>query len=139
MTTGIPRTNGTEDGSDQRPLGQLIGDITTDLSRLFRQEVELAKAEIRQEAGKAGRAAGMFAGAGVAALMVAILVSLAVMFGLAEVMPIGWAALIVGVVWAVVAVVLQATARRRMSTVAPLPQTTETIKENAEWLRNPTG
>ena len=47
----------------ERALGDLIGDITGDLSRLFRQEVDLAKAEIRQEGRKVAAAGGMFAGA----------------------------------------------------------------------------
>jgi len=135
MTTESPRTS----TADDRPIGQLIGDIADDMSRLFRQEVALAKAEAKQEAGKAGRAAGMFAGAGVAGLMVVTLVSLALMFALAELMPIGWAAFLVAVVWAAAGAALYATGRRRLREVAPLPQTTETLKENAEWLRNPTG
>ena len=43
----------------QSSVGELIGEISDDLSKLFRQEVELAKAEIKQEASKAGKAAGM--------------------------------------------------------------------------------
>lgn len=121
-----------------QPVGQIIGEIADDLSRLFRQEVELAKAEVRQEAGKAGRAAGMFTGAGVAALLVAVMLSLTLMYLLAEVMHIALAALIVGVVWAVVAAVLVTAARRRLRTVRAMPQTTETLKENAQWLQNPT-
>ncbi|NJC69479.1 phage holin family protein [Planosporangium thailandense] len=121
-------------------IGQLISDISDDLSRLFRQEVELAKAELRQEAVKAGKAAGMLGGAGFAGYMVALLLTLAVMFGLGNVMDLGWAALIVAVVWAVVGVVLYAKGRRKMSTVSPMPrQTVETIREDAQWLKNPTG
>ncbi|MGC9668033.1 phage holin family protein [Planosporangium sp. 12N6] len=121
-------------------IGQLIADISDDLSRLFRQEVELAKAELRQEAVKAGKAAGMLGGAGVAGYMVALFLTLAVMFGLGNVMDLGWAALIVAVVWAAAGAVLYLNGRRRLSTVSPMPrQTVETIKEDARWLKNPTG
>ncbi len=130
-----PRPAWTADG---RPLGELIGDITDDLSRLFRQEVELAKAEAVQEGKKVAAGGARLAGAGVAALLAGILVSFAVVYALAEVMHIGWAALIVAVVWAIVAVVLQASGRRVLRTVEPLPETRETIKENAKWLQNPT-
>lgn len=123
----------------EKALGDLIGDITGDLSRLFRQEVELAKAEVRQEGRKVAAATGMFAGATVAGLLTAMLASMALMFGLAELMHLGWAALIVAVLWAVAAFALQAAARNRLRSVEPLPQTTQTLKENASWLQNPTG
>jgi hypothetical protein len=120
-------------------LGEIISDISEGLSRLFRQEVELAKAEIRTEATKAGKAAGMFGGAGLAGLLTAIMLSLAVTYGLGNVMDLGWAALIVGVLWAIATAVLFAAGRRRARTVSPMPrQTIETLKEDAQWLKNPT-
>ncbi|HET8683622.1 MAG TPA: phage holin family protein [Micromonosporaceae bacterium] len=126
------------DSTTQPKLGEVLGDIAGDLSRLFRQEVALAKAEVRQEAKKAGGAAGMLAGAGMAALLTVVLLSFALVYALAEVMHIGWAALVVGVLWAIAAAALQAAGRRRMRDVEALPQTTETLKENAQWLQNPT-
>src|SRR5688500_8562203 len=87
----------------ERPVGELIGDITGDLSRLLRQEVELAKAEALQEGKKAAAAAVNLAVAGVAGVLVAVLLSFAAVFALAEVMHIGWAAVIVAMVWAVLA------------------------------------
>jgi hypothetical protein len=120
-------------------LGKLVGEIGEDLSTLFRQEVELAKAEIRQEAAKAGKAAGMLGGAGFAGYMVALLVTLAVVFGLGNVMDLAWAALIVAVVWAVIGGVLFARGRERMREVNPTPeQTIETLKEDIEWAKHPT-
>nr|BFE83876.1 hypothetical protein GCM10020093_064770 [Planobispora longispora] len=89
------------------------------MSRLFRQEVELAKAEIRQEAAKAGKAAGLLGGAGFAGYMTALLVTLAVMFGLGNVMDLGWAALIVAVVWGAIGAALFVTGRKRMQQVSP--------------------
>ncbi|GII02816.1 phage holin family protein [Planobispora takensis] len=123
---------------DQQPsLGQLVSEIGDDLSKLFRQEVELAKAEVRQEAVKAGKAAGMLGGAGFAGYMVALLVTLAVMFGLGAVMPLGWAALIVAAVWAGIGAALFVTGRAQLKRVSPKPeQTIETLKEDAQWARD---
>jgi nitrate/nitrite transporter NarK len=121
-------------------VGQLISEISDDLSTLFRQEVELAKAEVRQEARKAGKAAGMLGGAGFAGYMVALLLTLALVAALSNVMDPGWAALLVAVVWAVIGAVLYLTGRQRLRTVSPVPrQTVETLKEDAQWLKNPTG
>ena len=139
MTTQYPATPRHADDSSDGSIGQLIGNITEDLSRLFRQEIQLARTELREEAGKAGRAAGMLSAAGVAGLLTVLLLSLAVMFGLGNVLDLGWAALIVAVFWAIVGAVLFATGRARLRTVDPVPQqTVETLKEDAQWLRKPT-
>jgi hypothetical protein len=136
MTAPQPRT----DQVSETSVGELIGNISDDLSRLFRQEVELAKAELRQEAVKAGKAAGMLGGAGFAGYLAVVLVSFAAVFGLANVMNAGWAALIVAVIWAVVGGVLYLTGRQKLRTVDPMPRrTVDTIKEDAQWLKNPTG
>ncbi len=127
-------------GRDPGTIGQIISDISDDLSTLFRKEVELAKVEIRQEATKAGKAAGMLGGAGLAGYMVALFLTLALMFALGNVMDLGWAALIVAVLWGIVGAVLFAVGRKKMRTVSPVPrQTVETLKEDAQWLKNPTG
>ncbi|USQ85991.1 phage holin family protein [Streptomyces phaeoluteigriseus] len=101
--------------------------------------MELAKAEIREEAGKAGKAAGMYGGAGFGGYMVALFASLAAMFGLANVMDTGWAALIVTAVWAGIAAILFVMGRSRMREVSPKPeQTVQTLQEDAQWARHPT-
>ncbi len=137
MTTDFhPGTRTEEPGS----LGELIGDISNDLSTLFRKEVELAKAEIRQEATKAGKAAGMLGGAGFAGYMTVVLLSFAAVFGLGNVMDLGWAALIVAVLWAAAGAVLYTAGRKRLKDVDPVPRrTVDTLKEDARWLKNPTG
>jgi hypothetical protein len=121
-------------------IGELIGNISNDLSQLFRQEVDLAKAELKQEASKAGKAAGMLGGAGFAGYLAVVLLSFAAVFGLANVMDAGWAALIVAAVWAIVGGALYVTGRNKLKTVDPVPhRTVDTIKEDAQWLKNPTG
>ena len=134
-----------EDGSPrseqvaQTSVGELIGNISNDLSQLFRQEVELAKAELKQEASKAGKAAGMLGVAGFAGYLAVVLLSFALVFALANVMDAGWAALIVAVLWGIVGAVLFVTGRNKLKTVDPVPhRTVDTIKEDAQWLKNPT-
>jgi hypothetical protein len=142
MTTGYsPAGSGPETGraSADDSIGSLIGQVSGDLSKLFRQEVALAKAEMKDEAAKAGKAGGMLAGAGFAGYMVAVLVSLALVFALGSIMPLGWAALVVAVIWAVVGGVLYAVGRNRLKDVNPVPQqTVETLREDAQWVRDQT-
>jgi F0F1-type ATP synthase assembly protein I len=124
-------------GEDDRSIGELLSAVTSDLSTLMRQEVALAKAEVRKEASAAGKAAGMLAGAGLAALLLLIFVSLTLMFILDNVMAVEWAALIVAVIWGIIAAVLFSVGRKRMATVSPMPErTVETIKEDVRWVQN---
>jgi hypothetical protein len=111
-------------------VGQLISDVSRDLSTLMRQEVELAKAEVRQEVTKTGKAAGMLGGAGFAGYMVLLFLSIAAWWGLATVMDEGWAALIVAAIWAVIGAVLYVTGRNTFRTVHPTPERTlQTVKQ----------
>jgi polyferredoxin len=117
-------------------VGELIGEVTADLSRLMRQELELAKAELKEEASKTGKAAGMLGAAGFAGYMVLLFGSFAVWWGLANVMDEGWAALIVMVLWAIAAAVLFTVGRQRLRQVHPTPQqTVDTLKEVPDALR----
>jgi len=135
-----PHSHQREDEVEQTSIGDLIGNISNDLSQLFRQEVDLAKAELKQEAAKAGKAAGMLGGAGFAGYLAVVLLSFAAVFGLANVIDAGWAALIVAVIWGVIGAVLFVTGRSKLKTVDPVPhRTVDTIKEDAQWLKNPTG
>jgi uncharacterized membrane protein YqjE len=121
-------------------VGELIGNISNDLSTLFRQEVELAKVELKEEAGKAGKAAGMLGAAAFAGYLVLVLLSFALVAALSNVMDPGWAALIVAVLWGIVGAVLYSNGRKKLKTVDPTPRrTVDTLKEDAQWLKNPTG
>ncbi|GFJ83515.1 hypothetical protein Phou_076950 [Phytohabitans houttuyneae] len=119
----------------QRSFGELVGEVAQDLSTLVRQEMDLAKAELRQEAGKAGRAAGAFGAAAVAGHMVLLFLSFALWWALANGMDEGWAALIVAVVWAVAAAVLYAVARSQVQRVHGLTRTAETAKQIPDALK----
>ena len=137
MTT--PQSQQRADQVADTSIGDLIGNISNDLSQLFRQEVELAKVELKQEAAKAGKAAGMLGGAGFAGYLAVVLLSFALVFALANVMDAGWAALIVAVIWLIIGGVLFVSGRNKLKTVDPVPhRTVDTLKEDAQWLKNPT-
>jgi uncharacterized membrane protein len=124
-----PAPSAAHQKADNASLGELLGDVTRDLSTLMRQEVELAKAEAKQSATKAGKGAGMLAGAGVAGHFVLLFLSLAVMFALGALMPLGWAAVIVAVIWGIIAAVLASMGRKELKQIKGLPQTGETLSE----------
>ena len=121
-------------------VGDLVGFITKDLSTLMRQELDLAKAEIKQEAIKSGKAAGMYGAAGFAGYMVLLFASIALWWGLANVMDQGWAALIVTGVWAVIGAVAYSAGRRQARQIHPKPElTVETVKEIPDALKGQAG
>jgi uncharacterized membrane protein YqjE len=117
-------------------LGDLFGNLTSDLSGLVRSEMELARVEIREEAAKAGRAVAMLGGGALVAYLGLGLLAMAAAWGLAEVIDAGWAFLIVGAVVAAVGGVLLMMGRDRLRQVRPVPdETVETLKEDARWAR----
>jgi hypothetical protein len=123
-------------GSETRSLGQIVSDISADMSTLIRQEMDLAKTEMKQEVAKVGKGAGMFGGAGVAGFLTLLFVSLALTGLLHKWMPWGWAALIVGVLWGIVAAVLAMRGRQEIKQANPqLPTTQQTLKEDAQWAK----
>jgi Putative Actinobacterial Holin-X, holin superfamily III len=136
MTTQPPRPDEAARDLAGASVGELVGLAAQDLSILMRQEIALAKAEVKQEAVKAGGAYGMFGGGGFAGSMVLLFASIAAWWGLATVVPNGWAALIVTAIWAVIGAVLYQAGRRRMRRVHPVPErTAETLKELPEALK----
>ena len=129
-----------ERGQDDRSLAELVGVVASDLQTLFRQEIALAKAEIQEEASKAGKAASLLSGAGFAGYMTVVLLSFAAVFGLGELIGLGWSALVVAVVWAIVGAIMFFIGRKRMRDVSPAPDhTIETLKEDLQWVKHPTG
>jgi putative superfamily III holin-X len=127
---------GTDDTRD-RSLGELFKQLSEETTRLVHQELELAKAELTQKGRQAGMGAGMFGGAG--ALGLAALGALTACFILAlnAVMPAWLAALLVAVVYGIIAFVLvkQGQARIRRATPPVPEQTIETVKEDVEWAK----
>ena len=120
-----------------RSVGELLGDVTNDLSTLLRQEVELAKAELKETSVHDKAAGGMFAGAGVAGHLALIFLSLALWWALGDLLDsLGWSALIVGVLWAIVAAVLAMQGKKRLQRATPVaPKTMDTAKDIPDALR----
>lgn len=124
------------DVRDDSSLGDLFSRLTEDLSKLVRDEVELAKVEINQTVTNARTAGVSFGAAGVLGLMAFVLLSFAAAWGLAEVVATGVAFLIVGGAYGLVALALTALGRQRLKAVEPVPeQTVETIKEDVAWAK----
>jgi hypothetical protein len=116
-------------------LGELLGEVSRDLSTLIRQEMELAKAEIRQTATRAGKGAGLLGGAGYAGLMAVFFLSIALWWALGYLVGNAWSAVIVAVIWAIVALILYLVGRNQLKTVKGAPQTVETVKEIPQTLK----
>jgi hypothetical protein len=117
-------------------IGELVSNISRDLSTLMRQELDLAKAELKAEATKMGKGAGMFGGAGFAGYLFVLFLSLALMWGLSNVMNTGWAGLIVAAIWGIIAAVLYASGRKELRSVNPKPErTVETVKQVPDALK----
>jgi len=115
------------DPRDQRSIGDLLGDVSRDLSQLMRQEVDLAKAELKQSSSRAGKGAGLFAGAGVAGNLFLVFLSVSAWWGLGLHIGNEWSALVIAAVWALVALVLALTGKSELSRIKGMPQTTDTV------------
>jgi hypothetical protein len=110
-------------------LGDLLGEVTRDMSTLMRQEVELAKVELKQSATRAGKGSGMLAGAGVAGHFVLVFLSLALWWALGNVMGLGWSGVVVAIIWGIIAAVLASIGRKELKAITGLPRTAETLQE----------
>jgi hypothetical protein len=109
-----------------------------DLSPQVRPEVQLGKAELKEEASTAAKSAVMLGGAGFAAFMVVVLGSFAAAFGLGSRIGLGWGTLVVAGVWALLAIGLLMGGRSRLRRLSPKPERTmESLKEDARWARHP--
>lgn len=133
---GYNATRGAAESEDGRSIGQILGDVTRDVSTLMRQEVALAKAETKQSATQAGKGVGMFVGAGIAGLLFLVFLSLSAAVGLGQFIGEGsqpsgvqWGSLIVAVIWAIVAAVLALAGKKEFERIRGVPQTTETLSK----------
>jgi uncharacterized membrane protein YqjE len=116
-------------------LSDLLSELTSELSTLFRQEIELAKTEAQEQATIAGKAGAMFGGAALAAWLALVLLSLAAAWLLDDALNRALSFAIVGVLWAIAAFVLQRSARNKLSALRGLSNTKQTIKEDVEWAK----
>jgi hypothetical protein len=121
----------------ERPIGELLKQLSGETTRLVHQELELAKAELTQKGKQAGLGAGLFGAAGAIGLLAAAALTACFILVLDAVMPVWLAALIIAVVYGAVAAVLALRGRDRVKqAVPPVPeQTIETVKEDMEWAK----
>jgi hypothetical protein len=133
---GEPSDSPSERKAAETSLGDLIGEVSSDLSSLFRQEVELAKAELKQSATRIGKGGGMFAGAAIAGWFVLFFLSVALWWALgAYLVGLGWSAVIVAVIWAIIALILFLVGRRELKSVRGMPQTVDSVKKIPETFK----
>jgi len=139
---GAHSVSDVHDGPDvgNTSVGELVGQVANDLSTLVRQELALAKAELREEAKKAGKGAGMLGGAGLAGYFLALFLSLTLMWGIGEMFDpdhpwIG--ALVVAILWGIAAAVLYSVGKKKLAQVNPKPeQTIDSVKEDVRWTKD---
>jgi len=118
-----------------RSLPELLAELTGDMTRLFRDEVELAKEELKQEGQKAGKAGAAFGGAAVVGLLAGVSLVMFLGFALDSFLPTWLAFLIVTILLGAIAAVLGLQGKKKVQEVNPAPeQTIETLKEDAQWL-----
>lgn len=127
MSTEIPEPSTAK--AEGASLGDLLGQVTQDMSTLMRQEVELAKVELKQSATRAGKGAGMFAGAAVAGYFLLLFLSIALWQALGHLIGLGWSGLVVAVIWGIIAAVLAVRGRTEMRKIKGMPQTAQTLQE----------
>lgn len=116
-------------------MGDLVGEVTRDISTLMRQELELAKAELRQTATRAGKGAGMYGAAGVAGFLTVLFLSIAMWWGLGYLVGNAWSAVIVAALWAIVGVVFVFVGKQAFDEVRGMPDTVESIKKIPDTLK----
>ena len=124
-----------EQKAAETSLGDLLGEVTRDLSTLMRQELELAKAELRQSAARAGMGAGLLGGAGYAAIMAVLFLSIALWWGLGYLVGNSWSGLIVAGIWALIGLVLYLMGRKELKTVKGAPRTVDSLKKIPDTLK----
>jgi hypothetical protein len=140
MTTQYPSTVGRPRGTDElrdRSVPELLKQLSADTTRLVHQELDLAKAELTQKGRQAGAGAGLFGAAGAIGLLGAAALTACFILALNAVMPAWLAALLVAVVYGVIAFVLVKQGQAKLKAAGPpVPeQTIETVKEDVEWAR----
>ncbi len=135
LDPAVPPAPGPRPAEPRPSVGELFSEVAEDLSTLMRQEVELAKAEIRLSARRSGKGAGMLASAGLGGWMVLLFLSIAAWWGIGDSTGHGWSALIVAAIWLVIAAILALAGRREVTAVSGVPQTTQTVREIPDAVR----
>jgi Putative Actinobacterial Holin-X, holin superfamily III len=121
---------------ENRPLGDLFGDLASDMANLVRQEVALAKVEITQKTKVVGRNVGYLVVGGAVAYAALLAIIAAIIMLLAKVVPHWGAALIVGAIVGGIGWLLIGKAMMALQQADLTPrETVETLKEDATWMK----
>lgn len=120
---------------ERRSIGEILGDVSRDVTTLMRQEVELAKAELKQSGSKAGKGIGMFAGAAIAGILFLVFLSVCLWQALGKHIGYGWSALIVAVIWAIIAAVLASIGKKEFDKIKGMPVTADTVSKIPDALK----
>ena len=135
-------SNGNSDGTDlrERPIGELLKQLSEETTTLVRQELDLAKAEVAQKGQQAGKGAGMFGGAGILGLLALGALTAALIMAIDKGTANWVAALIVAAVYAAIAGILALQGRNKIQeAVPPVPeQAAESVKEDVQWAKTRT-
>jgi hypothetical protein len=132
MTDATPTP---EEKAATTSLGDLLTGVSQDISTLFRQEVELAKAELTVSAKKAGKGAGMFGGAGLTALFALLFLSIAAWWGLGYLLNNALSAVVVAVVYGIVALILFLRGKKELKEINGAPKTVDSLKKIPETMK----
>jgi hypothetical protein len=122
---------------EDRPIGDLVRQLSDQTTTLVRQEIELAKAEMTAKGKQVGMGAGAFGGAGLFGLYAVGAITTCLILALSTAVA-GWlAALIVGVVYAAIAGVLALIGKKKTQAGAPpVPERAiSSTKEDVEWAK----
>ena len=124
-------------GAADASIGELVKQLSEQSSRLARQEVELAKAELAIKGKQAGVGAGMFGGAGVFGFYGFGALVAAAVLALATAVDAWLSALIVAAVLGAVAGILALQGKSKVSQATPpVPeQATQSVKEDVQWAK----
>ena len=126
-TSGSSSIEPQNTAADELSLGERLSNVTRDISTLMRQEVALAKAEASESASRAGKGIGLLAGAAVAGFFVLMFLSISLWRALGNEIGYGWSALIVAVIWAIIAAILAVVGKKALQQVRGVPQTTDSL------------
>jgi uncharacterized membrane protein YqjE len=132
----MPDSNGHNEARD-RPIADLLKDLSDQTTTLVRKEFELAKMELAEKGKKAAAGAGMFGGAGLFGVFAFGALTACVIAALATFLPVWLAALIVAIVYAAIAAVLGLRGKSQVQQATPpVPeQAVDSTKEDLEWVK----
>ena len=122
---------------DEPPLSDLVSDVSAKVQDLVRKELALAKVETKEQMSRGAKAGALLVAGGVLGFVALLLLAMAAAWGLAEVMPAGFAYLIVGLVFVAVAGGCAQAGRKKLAEFKPVPETAiQTVKQDVQTAKS---